>query len=345
MKKYIYSSLAVLFSSLAFSQQETQLTQVFNNYYLYNPAASGMNSLIDFNVGFRQQWTGIQGAPMTIFASGSAPVKFGKKGDHSVQPFYPDKTFFAMPEVSTGSLKHVVGGKIISSTVGPFNKLNVGASYAFHFPLVKKVNMSFGVSAGYSNFGINTARISLYQQEDASYTTLLGNSGNQSIFDMQAGMTIYHRYVQFGYSATQLIQNKVELSKITTNSNLNMHHFIYATGFIPMGDKFQLSPGIFMSMVKNAPFNIEGNLRLIYAQKAWFMVGYKNSNAISIGIGANMFKCLRIGYSFDMGVSKMHSISNTSHEICLGFVFGKNKIVAAKPSKEQEEKKTQPSIE
>ncbi|MEO9258644.1 MAG: PorP/SprF family type IX secretion system membrane protein [Crocinitomicaceae bacterium] len=334
MKKIIYISIAILSSTFTFAQQETQLTQFFINPYLYNPAAGGTSSLIDLNLGFRQQWTGIQGAPMTIYGSGTAPVRFGKKGENVVQSFKPEKTFFSQPEVTTGIIKHVLGGKFMSTSVGPFNKTSLGVSYAFHFPLVKSINMSFGVSAGYSNFGLNTSRVSLYQTEDNAYNTLLSNSGNQNIFDMQAGLFIYNKHFQFGYSATQLIQNKLELSKITTNSNLNMHHFIFATGTFDIGKNLQLSPGIFMSMVKNAPFNIEGSLRLMYNRMAWFMVGYKNSNTLSLGIGANLFKCMRIGYSFDIGVSKLRSINNSSHEITLGFIIGKNKVSAPAPVQE-----------
>lgn len=324
MKKLIYIFL-ICVSSTVFGQQETQLSQFFINPYLYNPAAGGANSLININLGFRQQWTGIQGAPMTFYASGSSPIDFTHKKDNVVQRHEPIGTFYSQPEVVTGVIKNVVGGRFFTTSIGPFKKTSLSASYAFHFPLVKNINMSFGLSAGYTNFGLNTSRIQLYQTEDAAYNTLLANSGNQNMFDMQAGLFVYHKNFRFGYSATQLIQNRLKLNKITTSSNLNMHHFIYACGIFNIGDAVQLSPGIFMSMVKNLPFNIEGNVRVMYKKMAWLMVGYKNSNALSFGIGANLVKCLRIGYSFDFGVGK-NTVRKSSHEITLGFIIGKNKV-------------------
>jgi type IX secretion system PorP/SprF family membrane protein len=325
MKIFSLFLLILLHIGFLNAQQETQLTQIYMNPFLYNPAAGGINSMIDINLGFRQQWTGIQGAPMTIYGSASSPIRFSKKSNNVVPTHKPEKTFFAQPEVTTGMIKNVLGGKFMTTSVGPFNKTSVSASYSFHFPLAKNTNMSFGVSAGYNNFGLNVSRISLYQNEDLAYNTMLGNGGNQNMFDMQAGMFIYSKYFQFGYSATQLIQNKITLSKIMTASNLNIHHFIYAAGMFDLGHKVQISPGIFIGLVKNIPFNIEGNIRVLYKRMAWIMVGYKNSNALTLGIGANLFKYMRLGYSFDLGVGK-NSVRNTSHEITLGFIVGKNKV-------------------
>src|SRR5690606_8711599 len=122
MKQLIYITLFFGFSSTLIAQHESQSTQLYTNPYMHNPAASGMMSLTDVNLGFRQQWAGIEGAPRTFFASAHSQINIGKKGGQVLQEFRESGTFFATPEVTTGGVKHVVGGKLFTDQIGPFNK-------------------------------------------------------------------------------------------------------------------------------------------------------------------------------------------------------------------------------
>jgi hypothetical protein len=51
------------------AQQRPQYTQYIFNNYLLNPALSGIENYVDFKAGFRKQWSGIDDAPQTTFAS------------------------------------------------------------------------------------------------------------------------------------------------------------------------------------------------------------------------------------------------------------------------------------
>lgn len=339
MKKLFIISLVTLgLSGTLTAQQESQFTQFYLNPYIFNPAASGMTSLIDVNLGFRQQWAGFSGAPRTIFGTVHSRIKFNKKDGNALQEFRPDGAFFSSPQVSTGVLKHVVGGRIYSDQMGPFNKMSLGASYSFHFPLVKSVNMSFGVSGGWSNFGLNPDKVNLYHQNDASYMNLLTNGGNQNFFDMQAGTMIYSKYFEIGYSMTQVIGNKYAVGSINTGSRFERHHFIYLAGNIDLNETWTVSPALFMRTVKNAPFNFEGMLRVQYKRMTWLGVGYRNTGSLTISAGANFAKNFRIGYSYDAGIGKYRNVqSGGSHEILLGFMIGKNRKLEKEIDKSKKE--------
>ncbi len=340
MKKLIYIALFFGFSSPLIAQQESQFTQFYMNPYMHNPAASGMMSLIDVNLGFRQQWAGIEGAPRTFFASAHSQIKLGKKGNQVLQEFRESGTFFSTPQVSTGAVKHVVGGKLFTDQMGPFNKTSLGGSYAFHFPMIKNVNMSFGLSAGWSNFGLNSSKVKLYHQDDGAYANLTSNGGSQNFFDMQAGTMIYHKYFEVGYSMSQLINNKYVVENITTDSRFERHHFVYIAGNIDFNDDWMVSPAIFMRSVKNAPFNFEGMIRVQYRRMAWLGVGYRNTNTLTFSAGANFAKNFRIGYSYDSGFGQYRSVQGGgSHEIIVGFLLGKNRKLEKEIDKSEEEAK------
>lgn len=326
MKRIIILAVFTALAGSSFGQQESQFTQYYMNPYVYNPAASGTTSLVDANLGFRQQWAGMDGAPRTFFASAHSQIRLRKKDNQVLQEFRPDGAFFRSPDVSTGMVKHVVGGKVFSDQMGPFNKTHLGGSYAFHFPLIKSVNMSFGLAAGWSNFGLNTSKVNLFQSEDGAYANLVGNGGNQNFFDMQAGTHIYHKFFELGYSMTQVIRNKYSVGEVSTGSRFERHHFVYLAGNIELTDEWCVSPTIFIRAVKNAPFNIEGMLRVQYNKMVWLGVGYRNTQTITLGLGANFARNFRLGYSYDSGIGKFRTVQGGgSHEIVLGFIMGKNR--------------------
>src|SRR3569833_498561 len=69
--------LVVLISALtlqfASAQQKPQYTQYVLNNMLVNPAVTGMENYVDINSGYRSLWTGLQGAPVTSYITGSVP--------------------------------------------------------------------------------------------------------------------------------------------------------------------------------------------------------------------------------------------------------------------------------
>src|ERR1700761_3787768 len=57
-----------------FAQQRPQYTQYVFNNYLLNPAVSGIENYTDVKAGYRSQWTGLEGAPVTSYITINAPL-------------------------------------------------------------------------------------------------------------------------------------------------------------------------------------------------------------------------------------------------------------------------------
>src|SRR6202035_3990251 len=75
MKKFLYL-LSVFLScmQLLSAQQKPQYTQYVFNNYLLNPAVAGIENYTDVKAGYRSQWTGLQGAPVTSYLTIDAPI-------------------------------------------------------------------------------------------------------------------------------------------------------------------------------------------------------------------------------------------------------------------------------
>src|ERR1700754_2678371 len=69
------------------AQQKPQYTQYFLNNLLVNPAVTGVENYIDVKAGYRSQWTGLEGAPVTGYLTFNAPIgKNFVQGDATAFP-------------------------------------------------------------------------------------------------------------------------------------------------------------------------------------------------------------------------------------------------------------------
>src|ERR1700704_1141479 len=75
MKKIYYTTIiGCLLSLFAFLQAKPSYTQYILNNYILNPAVAGIENYTDIKLSYRNQWTGINGAPTTAYFSIHGPI-------------------------------------------------------------------------------------------------------------------------------------------------------------------------------------------------------------------------------------------------------------------------------
>src|SRR5476651_557563 len=74
MKKIYFVVLLMIVCGRVRGQQLPQYTQYIFNPLLVNPAVSGIENYVDVKAGYRSQWTGLQGAPVTSYFTINAPL-------------------------------------------------------------------------------------------------------------------------------------------------------------------------------------------------------------------------------------------------------------------------------
>src|SRR6476620_7722859 len=72
--KGILMGLVLLVSLNAKAQQQGQYSQYMMNYFLINPAVAGADEFLDARIGYRMQWTGIEGAPRNYYMTVHSPI-------------------------------------------------------------------------------------------------------------------------------------------------------------------------------------------------------------------------------------------------------------------------------
>lgn len=324
MKKLIITFL--VFTGVAFGQQEAQFSQYYNNMYYFNPAAGGLTNTIQFESGFRKQWMNLEGSPMSTFISGHSQIRLNSFKSEVIDEFNVDKeSAFESPINSIGRDKHVVGGMMFRDQIGPFAKTAVMASYAYHLRFSKKTMIGLGMRAGWSNFGINSAKVILHDEDDIEYANFLTRNSNQSIFDIQAGLTFYGEGFVFGLSSTQLLQSDLLIDQILTQSNFGRHWFAFGMYKFPINDEYTVEPHFMLQTIGGAPASLNIGSRVHYNNRFWANLGYRLGDAINVGAGMNIFGNFRFGYSYDFSAGAVQQFNNSVHELMLGFVIGNNR--------------------
>jgi type IX secretion system PorP/SprF family membrane protein len=292
MKIKLYT-LFILMLCYSFSkgQQQTLFTNFTLHQYLYNPAYAGANKGTQFNVGYRNQWSGFDGAPVTAMASG-----YG--------------TFKKRPNMAAGGL-------IINDKSGLLSRTSFYGTYSYHVKLSKKVNLGLGVGIGAVQYNVKVYNAKTYDKDDEF---LKNNILNANAFDANAGLYLYSKNFFMGLSSQQLSKGKIYWQN--TIGRLTPHVYGY------MGYNFQLDkkkkewvlqPSMLLRYNDPAPYQIEFNLKCIYKDMFWIAGGYRVKSSASAMFGATISKQFTLGYSYDYTTTALQKYSTGSHEIILTY--------------------------
>lgn len=320
-----FSTLLSFFAfQVASAQQLPQFSQYMNNPYVLNPAASSLSHDIDIALGFRQQWAGFDGAPQTYYVGGS--INLGK------QPVAPKKLYSipishprllkSQPTVRYG--KHVVGGLVARDEYGVFQRSSVMGSYSYHHPIGDEYWLAGGLSLGWYGFSFDRNDIVLETDFDNTYNDFVANGSNSNLFDINAGLYFYGDRIFAGYSVYQLGRNEIDLGNEQSPLNLSearleMHHYATAGYRFSVSEKIDLTPSFMLKIRPPAPLSIDINMMAEWDRRFRLGFSYRNQDAVSVILGANLTDFMRLAYAYDYVTSDINDLSSGSHEVVLGF--------------------------
>ena len=301
LKIYIlFCFLAITAESVA--QQLPQFTQFMFNPYLINPAFAGKDGYFNAITTHRSQWVGITDAPQTYALSLQGPLNNKKVG---------------------------VGGYVFADVVGPTRRTGFQGSYTYHLNLNEKWKMGLSLSLGMLQFEIDGSKINLKEQNDVAIDNLLRND---LLFDAKFGFLVYSDNLFFGFSAPQLIQNKVFLydNQQQTLNRLEDHYFAMLGGKININDNFSVEPSALVKYVFPSDPQFDVNTRVLYKNTFWLGGSYRHLDAFAIMGGFILGETLNFAYSYDITTSNLRNYSTGTHEVMLGLRIVREKVISPK---------------
>ena len=316
-----YFIILLVFASLqGFAQQRPQYTQYIFNNYLLNPALSGIENYTDFKAGFRKQWAGIDDSPQTTFASAHwalggeylwrNPLSLPEKGQDPMSDNY-------MQNYTASPAHHGVGAIVMLDKAGPLTRLDASLTYAYHLQLSGTLNLSLGVAAGVTRFGLNATDLTL---EDPIDPALNNTIVSQYKPDLAAGIWLYGARFFAGVSVQQILPQRLAFTSdaLYDQGKIVPHGFATVGYKLSIDDTISAIPSVMFKYVRPSKASIDANLKVNFSDRFWVGGSYRQKDSYSALAGFNFSRLVNLTYSYDFTTSELNKVSSGSHEIVLG---------------------------
>ncbi len=288
MNTYLKTILFILLNiGFAKAQQDPQYTFYRYSMNVINPAYAGGNEGVEFTLGVRSQWAGVQGAPESQSAIFGMPL--GRNVGLGVS-ILNDKTFI---ETQTW--------------------------FALDFSYNVKINennvLYFGLKGSANSYDINTDGLMTYGfGQDAALV------GLESRFTPNIGAGIYLKNNKYflSLSAPKIIgQDRLQERDGNAFLGTNRMH-----GYLSGGYDFMLSKSLTLSTiamvryVDASPLSYELTGFVDFGKRFDLGVGYRFDESISAMVLFNVSNGFDIGYAYETALeNQINGLDNATHEL------------------------------
>jgi type IX secretion system PorP/SprF family membrane protein len=322
--------LVLLFTVLCIcvnAQQRPHYTQYILNNYILNPALSGIENYTDIKISGRDQWSGLAGAPQTIYFTMHGPI--GKKD------YKTSATSFQIPgenprgnqywqNYTASEPHHGVGVSIVNDKTGNLSRFTADLSYAYHLGISPQTNFAAGFAAGISKMSYDRSKATPANPGDP----LLGNSNsifNKITPDLSAGVWLYSADYFAGVSAQQIIPQTLETNETNNNKGKLLPHLFATTGYrFLMSEDINCIPSVMIKYVPGSPVTpqFDANVKFQYRDILWAGGSYRFQDGFAAMLGVNVANSFNVGYAYDFTTTPLNTTNHGTHELIIGFLIG-----------------------
>lgn len=282
--KSIKYTLILFFFILLFGNTSAQQVPL-NNFYLLNPftinpAATGIQANLAAYVNYRDQWSGLKGAPETMQA-----------GFHGLL---------------TGNMG--LGFKVEQNKHGVFKQTSFDIDYSYRIAFEGHQSLAFGLLFGFQQNKLNFDEMIIGDINDpAQYSNLIDEAM------IHAGLGLHYNFQDLNvHISTPLFYGKQEQKFVQTIFGLVSYDFFLSEKI------WKIQPSVLYRYTEKNISQFDVGVLTEWDRKIWLSASYRTNNSIIAGLGI-IIKNLGIGYAYDYNLSDLAMLAQGSHEIMLFF--------------------------
>jgi len=288
MKQLLLHTLTFI-SVFASAQNTTRFSQLNFAQGVNNPSAIAIDGRIMFDMIYRGQWAGFEGAPST----------FALNGQYEIRPDMAAGVNFSYDQVGINYTTSFAG------------------QYSYRLRFTGNRFLGFGVGVGLDNVVNNLSGSNLNEQGDAAFS----ESYSKVFFNGGFGLIYNAPKWYIGASIPRLFQ----LTDKGPDRGFQppRWHYYLSTGFYFTNKRgnFTFNPHIQIKGTINAPLQGDLILRNTFVNRFSLVVGYRSENSIIAGFDILLAGYARVGYSFNYDVGKLARIKGMTNEIYIGIAL------------------------
>jgi len=331
MKKIFLLATSLGISIMAISQAKPSYTQYILNNFILNPAVAGIENYTDIKGSYRNQWTGINGAPVTSYISIQGPINkpdlrtgptsFKVKGINPRGKDYWDQ--YVSPPAH-----HGIGMVLVNDKAGYINRWSLYGSYAYHKPLSPRMTLSAGFNAGISSVNLDRSKID-FASTDPNDPAIGYATGELKKIkpEVGAGLWLYSSRFYAGLSVLNIIPGKANFVKNDKYGTFYTPNYFLTAGYrILLNDDLNLIPSIMVQYWQPQLTAIHVNAKLQYLDQIWVGGSYRHSDLVagySAMTGVNISNTFNVSYAYEVATTnRLRTYTGNTHEIVVGFLLG-----------------------
>jgi len=288
---------------------------VFNSL-TFNPAYAGSRDVLSGCAIYRQQWAGLEGAPVTQSVTLHSPLR-GKRA--------------------------AAGLSILNDKAGATGTTTLNAAFAYRIPLGDNLKLATALQAGAGNWRGDWSQLNLQDPTDVAFQTNL----NRWLPNFGAGIYLHSQRFYLGFGVPSILE--YDLRETGTSSDVifskNYRHY-YTTigGAIPLGsESVVLRPSAllkttgFLSGFRSdaafrnigSPTELDLDMSVFFFETFWIGAAFRSAlelrdsstDSADLWAAWHFRNGMRLGVAYDLPLSPIRQTTAGSFELMLGYDF------------------------
>ena len=298
--------LLILVSLQSVAQQDPIFTQYMYNGQVLNPAYAGIWEKAGFTALVREQWAGINRAPLTESISIHSPLNNESVG---------------------------IGLNVINDTYGREKRLSILADYAYEVNLTPWRRLRFGVKFGFTNYNNPLSDYQLYP--DGEYDPIFAQDIDLKFLpNFGVGAFLYEDNYYIGLAIPKMVENDFNYNyqNYSTQSELRT---LYLNGgyvfFLDPMSRLIFKPTVMVRAMWKMPLQADIAANFLIYEKLWLGVMWRTRSAVCVTSQWLISKNLRIGFAMDISYTDIFPYQGGTYEFTLGWdmdFFGRSYVRA-----------------
>jgi type IX secretion system PorP/SprF family membrane protein len=298
MKTKIIFIALLLSQILCFSQQDSQYTQYMYNTVNVNPAYAGSRETLSVFLLHRNQWVGLDGAPVTNNVSLNTPL---------------------------GDSNFGIGFSIVNDKIGPTTENQISADLAYFIQISENYKLSLGMKGTANLFNLDVNKLNIYDQNDPQFQNL----NSEFTPNIGAGVYLFSDNTYFGVSVPNLFETKHFDDNEVAITREKMHYYVIGGHVFDISPNLKFKPAFLTKIVEGAPLQADITANFLINDKLTLGAAYRWSAAVSGLVGFQISESWFIGYGYDMETTKLSNYNSGSHEIFLRYELFNNSRISS----------------
>lgn len=284
---------------------------LFQQYY--NPALTAYDYSA-MKIFYRNQFTGFEDAPRSIFLSGELDPSdlhlLTSKNRHVTELNYHRHRQRAG--------YHAMGMSLWYHSFGAFTETQINLNYSARVSLTKTLSLRAGGVVSYSGNRLDMDRLSFEQADDPVYSKASQGFYNARRVDINVGVALTHEQFYIGYALQDVVREGLYFGDDFLLGTVSRKHILQGGIRKPVSEEVSLiANGLFSyDKFQRASFDVQA--KSVFLKTFWTGVGYRQRSAYTVTAGFIMRK-INLSYLLEIPAGRASTLPYLTHEVVLSF--------------------------